>query len=110
MPRPISLRYHLFLIVAGWDSTLSLEVGIKRRRSEKEIKDKSIIKDVLDRCHIGRLGTIGRDGYPMVKPLNFAYHAGMIYFHTVQEGEKIEAIKRDNRICFGGKGSIANSS
>lgn len=62
------------------------------RRSEKEIKDKSIIIDVLDRCHIGRLGTIGKDGYPMVKPLNFAYHEGKIYFHTAQEGEKIKEI------------------
>src|SRR3990167_824045 len=73
---------------------------MKMRRSEKEMKDKSIIIDVLDRCHIGRLGTIGKNGYPMVKPLNFAYHDGKIYFHTAQEGEKIENIKRDNRVCF----------
>ena len=36
----------------------------------------------------------------MVKPLNFAYHDGKIYFHTAKEGEKIEDIKRDNRVCF----------
>lgn len=70
------------------------------RRSEKEIKDKEIIIDVLNRCHIGRLGTIGKDGYPMVKPLNFAYHNDKIYFHTAKQGEKIEDIKRDCRVCF----------
>ncbi len=70
------------------------------RRSEKEIKDKAVIIDVLNTCHIGRLGTIGKDGYPMVKPLNFAYLYGKIYFHTAQEGEKIEDIKRDGRVCF----------
>lgn len=70
------------------------------RRKEKEIKDKAIIVDVLNRCHIGRMGTIGRDGYPMVKPLNFACCDGKIYFHTAKEGEKIEDIKRDSRVCF----------
>lgn len=76
------------------------EVKVTMRRSEKEIKDKSIITEVLNTCHIGRLGTISGDGYPMVKPLNFAYHDGKIYFHTATEGEKIEDIKRDNRVCF----------
>ncbi|MEK6690421.1 MAG: pyridoxamine 5'-phosphate oxidase family protein [Nitrospirota bacterium] len=70
------------------------------RRLKKEIKDKAVIIDLLNTCHVGRLGTIGKDGYPMVKPLNFAYHDGKIYFHTAKEGEKIEDIKRDNRVCF----------
>lgn len=70
------------------------------RRSEKEIKDKAVIIDVLHRCHIGRLGTIGKDGYPMVKPLNFAYYDDKIYFHTAKEGEKIEDMKRESRVCF----------
>ncbi len=70
------------------------------RKSKKEIKDKIVIVELLNTCHIGRLGTIGKDGYPMVKPLNFAYHDGKIYFHTAKEGEKIEDIKRDKRVCF----------
>ncbi len=70
------------------------------RQSKKEIKDKAVIIGLLNTCHVGRLGTIGKDGYPMAKPLNFAYHEGKIYFHTAKEGEKIEDIKRDNRVCF----------
>ncbi|MBI5043432.1 MAG: pyridoxamine 5'-phosphate oxidase family protein [Nitrospirae bacterium] len=88
------------------------------RRFKKEIKDKAVIIDIFNRCHVGCLGTIGKDGYPMVKPLNFAYcdgsnpsipplakggeggFLGKIYFHTAKEGEKIEDIKRDNRVCF----------
>ncbi len=70
------------------------------RRFKKEIKDNAVLVDVLNRCHVGCLGTIGKDGYPMVKPLNFAYNDGKIYFHTAKEGEKIEDIKRDNRVCF----------
>lgn len=70
------------------------------RKSKKEIKDRDVIIDLLNTCHVGRLGTIGKDGYPMVKPLNFAYHDGKIYFHTAKEGEKIDDIRRDDRVCF----------
>ena len=41
------------------------------RRSKKEIKDRNVIIEMLNTCHVGRLGTTGKDGYPMVKPLNF---------------------------------------
>ena len=70
------------------------------RQSKKEIKDKNLIVDMLNRCHVGRLGTITKGGYPMVKPLNFAYGNSHIYFHTAPEGEKIDDIKRDDRVCF----------
>ena len=70
------------------------------RKANKEIKDVPVIEQLLKTCHVGRLGTIGRDGYPIVKPVNFAYHEGNIYFHTALEGEKIEDIRRDNRVCF----------
>jgi nitroimidazol reductase NimA-like FMN-containing flavoprotein (pyridoxamine 5'-phosphate oxidase superfamily) len=70
------------------------------RKIRKEIKDKDVIIGLLETCHVGRLGTIGGDGYPMIKPLNFAYHEGSIYFHTAREGEKVEDIRRDNRVCF----------
>ncbi|OAD19732.1 pyridoxamine 5'-phosphate oxidase-related FMN-binding protein, partial [Candidatus Thiomargarita nelsonii] len=36
----------------------------------------------------------------MVKPINFAYHEGIIYFHTAKEGEKIDDIKRCSKVCF----------
>lgn len=70
------------------------------RKHTKEIRDTDIIHELLDSCHVGRLGTNGRDGYPMVKPLNFAFLEGKIYFHTAREGEKIDDIRRDSRVCF----------
>jgi uncharacterized protein len=70
------------------------------RQSKKEIKDQEVVIGLLKTCHVGRLGTVGRDGYPMVKPLNFAYEDGKLYFHSAQEGEKIDDIKRDSRVCF----------
>jgi nitroimidazol reductase NimA-like FMN-containing flavoprotein (pyridoxamine 5'-phosphate oxidase superfamily) len=70
------------------------------RQSKKEIRDKEIIIDLLNTAHVGRLGTVTGNGYPMVKPLNFVYAAGNIYFHTAKEGEKIDDIRRNNRVCF----------
>ncbi len=70
------------------------------RKKNKQINDASVIIGILNSCHVGRLGTVGSDGYPMIKPLNFVYHEGKVYFHTAKEGEKINDIKRDSRVCF----------
>jgi hypothetical protein len=70
------------------------------RVAKKEIHDQEILEELLARSPVGRLGTIGRDGYPMIKPLNFVHHRGRIYFHSAPEGEKIDAIRWDGRVCF----------
>lgn len=70
------------------------------RKLNKKITDIAIITDLLDSTPVGRLGTVGRDGWPMVKPLNFAYHEGRIYFHCAREGEKLDDIRRDPRVSF----------
>ncbi len=70
------------------------------RQAKKEILDRSIVIQLLNTCHVGRLGTTGPDGYPMVKPLNFVYDNGRIYFHSAKAGEKIDHISRDSRVCF----------
>jgi uncharacterized protein len=70
------------------------------RRAKKEITDKGQILAILQEAQVGRLGTNGRDGYPMIKPLNFVRVGDLLYFHSAQEGEKIEDLQRDNRVCF----------
>ncbi len=70
------------------------------RRQKKEITDRGVISALLRTAPVGRLGTLGRDGYPRIKPLNFVYIDHAIYFHSAREGEKIEDILRDNRVCF----------
>lgn len=70
------------------------------RVAKKEIKDRGEVEDLLAKCLVGRLGTTGEGGWPMVKPLNFVYREGKIYFHSAREGEKIDHIARDNRVCF----------
>jgi hypothetical protein len=70
------------------------------RREKKEIRNRAVIDKLLNICPVGRLGTIGKDGYPRIKPLNFVYLDGTIYFHSAKEGEKIDDINRDSRVIF----------
>ena len=70
------------------------------RVARKEMSTKAKMEEVLGKCHVGRLGTIGKGGLPMVKPLNYVYFEERIYFHSAREGEKIEHIERDPRVCF----------
>ncbi len=66
----------------------------------KKITDPAVIIGLLESAPVGRLGTIGPDGWPMVKPLNFAYYEGRLYFHSARQGEKLDDIRRDPRVCF----------
>lgn len=70
------------------------------RKSNKRITDMAVIVDLLNTVPVGRLGTIGPDGWPMIKPLNFAYLDGRLYFHCALEGEKLDHIRFESRVCF----------
>jgi hypothetical protein len=70
------------------------------RRSQCEIKEREKIEEILGRCRIGRLATVGSDGYPYVTPLNYVYWNGAVYFHCARKGEKLDNIAADPRVCF----------
>jgi uncharacterized protein len=70
------------------------------RRAQSEIKDQQQIKDIITEATIGRMATIGADGFPYITPVNFVYHQDKIYFHCAHKGEKIDNIRRDNKVCF----------
>jgi uncharacterized protein len=77
-----------------------LEEEETMRRPERGIKDQKIIKALLDQSQVGRMATINRKGYPVIKPLNFLYRDGKIYFHSSKKGEKISDIRRGSPVCF----------
>ncbi len=49
---------------------------------------------------VGRLGTINAQGYPYVIPLNYVYDEGRFIFHCAPEGEKLDSIVANPRVCF----------
>ena len=46
------------------------------------------------------LSVNGDDGYPYAVPVNFLYADGKIYFHCAKAGHKLDAILRDDKVCF----------
>lgn len=70
------------------------------RRKLSEITDKNEIETILLSARIGRLATLGEDGYPYITPVNYVYWQGSVYFHCALKGEKLDNIARDNRVCF----------
>ncbi|VAX25397.1 hypothetical protein MNBD_NITROSPINAE03-1034 [hydrothermal vent metagenome] len=69
------------------------------RRSDKKLDNREAVESLLEEEKVGRIGTCGPDG-PMIKPVNFLYLNGDIYFHSSYEGEKMEHIKADPRVVF----------
>jgi uncharacterized protein len=70
------------------------------RRKQCKITDPEKIREILTRCTVGRLATNGRDGYPYITPVNYVFSNESIYFHCAHQGEKIDNILADNRVCF----------
>lgn len=64
------------------------------------MRDADALEALLRTAWVGRLGTVGEDGSPRLKPLNFVWHAGRVYFHSARDGEKIRDLRRDGRVCF----------
>lgn len=70
------------------------------RRHKEEITDSAAIAAILQKAKIGRLATLGPDGYPYVVPVNYVYWRQTIYFHCARQGEKLDNIRRHDKVCF----------
>lgn len=70
------------------------------RRKHSEVTDPSKISDILAAATIGRLATVGADGTPYITPVNYVYLDGRIFFHCAPEGEKLDNIAREPKVCF----------
>lgn len=73
------------------------------RRSDREIKDRDAMIQIMEKCDVCRLALNG-DGYPYILPLNFGMeieNGGIVlYFHGAAEGTKYDLIAKDSRASF----------
>ncbi|HJP03992.1 MAG: pyridoxamine 5'-phosphate oxidase [Chromatiales bacterium] len=69
----------------------------------KEMLEKRIER-VLTMTNIGYLGTVRKDGSPIVSPLEFYNDGFSLYLFPQPKSPKVYAIKRDPRVCI----AIAN--
>ncbi len=57
-------------------------------------------KDLLANGHHGILAVNGDEGYPYAVPVNYVYKNDKIYIHSAQYGYKMEAVQKNNQVCF----------
>ncbi|MCK5220561.1 MAG: pyridoxamine 5'-phosphate oxidase family protein, partial [Candidatus Aminicenantes bacterium] len=69
------------------------------RRSERKITDPEVIEYILNKGDICRLGLINK-GLAYIVPMNFGYEGGYIYFHSANEGTKIDILKQNPKVSF----------
>ena len=69
------------------------------RRKERTMKSPEEMKALLDRMAVGHLAMTTQDG-PYVVPVNYLFAEGCIYLHCGPKGRKIEALRKDPRVCF----------
>lgn len=73
------------------------------RMKDKEITDEREIREILENCHICRLG-FSEENIPYTIPINYGYtyENGIIstFFHCSWEGRKIDIIKKNPVVCF----------
>jgi len=69
------------------------------RRQEKALsRDKA--EELLRVAIVGRLGTGGTNGYPLVTPMHFCFHDDKIILHSALKGNKLDNIKKHSKVCF----------
>jgi len=69
------------------------------RRKEKEITCTNELEEILNLGIVCRLG-LSRDNIPYIVPMCFGYSDGCLYFHSSNEGLKLDYIGSNSFACF----------
>lgn len=73
------------------------------RRKDREVLDKTEIKNLLDKTRILRMSLFDGD-YPYIVPMHYGYELlddkMVFYMHCSKEGHKLELIKNNSHACI----------
>ena len=71
-------------------------------RREKQALTKAECEEILKAETRGMLSVTGDDGWPYAAPVNHWYdeETGRLYFHSGRIGHRVEALQKDDRVCF----------
>ena len=65
-----------------------------------EIKSKEKIIEFLSSQQTGRIASIDDNGFPQIIPMNFVFIDDTVYIHSHIRGEKLDNIKRNQKVGF----------
>ena len=71
-----------------------------RERTKKHLLAEEATRAILKNEQVGRLGSLGADGYPYVTPLHYVYMGDTIYIHGFSKGEKMDNIRANPQVGF----------
>ena len=73
----------------------------KMRRFKQQLTHAECL-ELLKQEIRGTLAVNGDDGYPYAFPMNYAFdeESGNLYLHCAKQGYKIDAIRRNDKVCF----------
>lgn len=69
------------------------------RRKKQQLSDEETMK-IIQQGKTCVLGLIGDSGYPYTVPMNYIYEKGKIYLHGSNQGHKIDAIRKFNKVSL----------
>ena len=72
----------------------------REMRRKKQLLSEAEAIEILKTSTSGVLGVSGDDGYPYTVPLSHVYQDGKLFFHCAQEGHKIDAITRNDKVSY----------
>jgi len=65
-----------------------------------EIKSKERIIEFLSSQQTGRISSIDESGFPQIIPMNFVFISDAVYIHSHIRGEKLDNIRRNQKVGF----------
>jgi len=73
---------------------------IRQDHKKLEIKSKKKIIEFLSSQQTGRISSIDENGFPQIIPMNFVFINDAVYMHSHIRGEKLDNIRRDQKVGF----------
>ena len=73
---------------------------IRRDHRKLQIKSKEKISEFLSSQQTGRIASIDANGFPQIIPMNFVFINDAIYMHSHIRGEKLDNVRRNQKVGF----------
>jgi len=73
---------------------------IRQDHKKLEIKSKKKVIEFLSSQQTGRISSIDENGFPQIIPMNFVLINDTIYMHSHIRGEKLDNIRRNQKVGF----------
>jgi len=73
---------------------------IRQDHTKLEIKSKKKVIEFLSSQQTGRISSVDENGFPQIIPMNFVFINDAVYMHSHVRGEKLDNIRRDQKVGF----------